>query len=90
MFRPVNRFILVDIEKKREDKTQSLVMLPEDYKPREEKFAKVTAVSAAEDVRFAINSGDKLIIDQGMMEQISIGDTIYNVILDNYVVGITK
>ncbi len=88
MFRPVNRFILIEVNK--EETAQSLVVLPEGYKPQEERYVEVTALAAAEDVRFPVDNGDRMIIDGGMVEQISVGDTIYNVILDNYVIGFTQ
>ena len=47
-------------------------------------------LSAAPDLRIDIVQGDKLIVDRSMIEEISVGGTIYNVILDNYVLGIIK
>ena len=89
MFRPVNRYILVSMptEQKQEE---SLVILPDDYKPAESKFIEVIAEAAAQDVRFNLTKSDRMLIDRSMIEEISIGDTIYNVILDNYVVGIIE
>ena len=90
MFNPVNRYILIDVPKTYLEDTESVIVLPDDYKPHEERFGAVTALAAAEDVRFAISPASNLIVDKGMIEEISIGGTIYNVILDNYVVGIIE
>ncbi len=87
MFKPVNRHILVDLPKNN-DPSESLIVLPEDYKPAEEKHAEVVVVSVADDVRFPLQSGSRVIVERTMIEEINISDTIYNVILDNYVVGI--
>ena len=86
MFKPVNRYILV--EEKKQQPRDSLVILPEDYKPSEERYATVEVKGLAEDVRFDLQVSNKIIIDKSMMEEITIGATNYNVILDNYVVGI--
>lgn len=86
MLYPVNRYISVSVPEISSDE-ESTIVLPEDYKPAESRFIEVVAVNPAWDVRFEVEEGDRLIVDRSMIEEISIGDTIYNVILDNYVVG---
>ena len=90
MLKPVNRYILIDMPSRPSKETESLVILPDDYKPAESKFAEVIAEAMAEDVRFNLNKLDRILVDRSMIEEISVGDTIYNVILDNYVVGILE
>tara|TARA_R110000744_G_scaffold103582_11_gene198611 strand:+ start:80 stop:337 length:258 start_codon:yes stop_codon:yes gene_type:complete len=83
----VNRYIL--IEKEQNDKSlESLVVLPEDYKPKIEKHVAVRVLNSAEDVRFDLKNNPRIIVDQSMIEEISINNTIYKVIQDNYVIGI--
>ena len=87
MFGPVNRHLLV--RKTNEGpKEESIIVLPEDYKPEEERYIMVEVLAVSEDVRFSVSTGDKLIVDRSMVEQIKIEGTNYNVILDNYVIGI--
>jgi co-chaperonin GroES (HSP10) len=86
MFKPVNRYILVEEEK--EEVRESLIVLPEDYQPSEERYTTVEVKEVAEDVRFKLLPSSKIVIDKSMMEEITIGATNYSVILDNYVVGI--
>tara|TARA_B100001250_G_C19633728_1_gene714951 strand:- start:355 stop:627 length:273 start_codon:yes stop_codon:yes gene_type:complete len=90
MFKPVNRYILVNILEKSNDDGEPLIVLPDDYQPEESTHTEVTVVESAEDVRFSIYPGSQLVVDSSMMEEITIDGTIYNVILDNYVIGITK
>ena len=88
MINPVNRYILIDLQKdENREKKDSLIVLPEDYKPEESRHVVVAAVRSATDVRFPITPGNLLVVDRSMIEEITIGGTIYNVILDNYVVG---
>ena len=89
MFKPVNRYILIDVSTKKEQ-ADSLVILPDDYRPPESRFAEVVAKAAAEDIRFNLKKSDRILVDRSMIEEISISGTIYNVILDNYVVGIVE
>lgn len=87
MFLPVNRHILIEKDQDT-NSLESLVVLPEDYKPKVEKHAVVRVVNSAEDVRFDLKNNPRIIIDQSMIEEISINNTIYKVIQDNYVIGI--
>ena len=86
MFNPVNRHILIDVPSA-EQIRESLIVLPEDYKPEEERFIEVLAIAFASDVRFEVGDASRLVVDRSMIEEITIGGTIYNIILDNYVVG---
>ena len=88
MFKPVNRHVLVSIRKDAPD-TPSII-LPEDYKLVKDKYCSAIVESCAEDIRFNLPVGSKIIIDQSMIEQIVVDNTTYNVILDNYVVGIVE
>ena len=88
-FKPVNRYILIDLEPQ-EDKKDQLIVLPESYKKPEEKHTVVRCLSWAEDVRFFLNYKDELIIDRKMVEEITVGQETFHVILDNYILGILK
>jgi len=88
-FKPVNRYILIDLEPQ-EDKKEQLIVLPESYKKPEEKHTVVRCLSWAEDVRFFLNYEDELIIDRKMVEEITVGQETFHLILDNYILGILK
>ena len=88
-FKPVNRHILIDFESQ-EDKKEQLIDLPESYKKPEEKHTVVRCLSWADDVRFFLNYKDELIIDRKMVEEITVGQETFHVILDNYILGILK
>lgn len=90
MFNPVNRHILIEIPEKQAQAEESIIILPDDYKPEEERYLEVVAVSAATDVRFDIPERSTLVVDRSMIEEISVCGSIYNVILDNYVVGMIE
>jgi len=88
MFNPVNRYILIYIPGDKEDPTAPLIMLPDDYKAPTERYIQVAALKCAGDVRFELTPNAQIVVDRSMIEEISIGATNYNIILDNYVVGI--
>jgi co-chaperonin GroES (HSP10) len=88
VFEPVNRFILIDFVDEKAEDTSSLIVLPDDYKTPEDSHVVVTVISAATDVKFALSKGAQIVVDRSMVEEICVGDTTYNVILENYVFGI--
>ena len=89
MFKPVNRYVLVETQQKQAE-TVSGIVLPDSFKPAEERHAIVTVLDWADDVRFKnmLFMDSKIIIDKSMMEEIKVDGSRYNVILDNYIIGI--
>ena len=89
MFKPVNRYVLVETQQKQAE-TDSGIVLPESFKPAEERHAIVSVIDWADDVRFKnmLFVDSKIIIDKSMMEEINVDGSKYNVILDNYIIGI--
>jgi co-chaperonin GroES (HSP10) len=74
--------------------TASGLLLPEDYKPAEERHITAEVVAYAADVRFkdqlamCDGKGVSVIVDKSMIEEISVNNEKINIVLDNYVVGI--
>ena len=89
MFKPVNRYIQIQLPEKAPQTTSSIV-LPEDFKPSEERYSTATVVAYARDVRFSeqLLDGLRIVVDKSMIEEISVNNEKINVVLDNYVVGI--
>ncbi len=87
MFKPVNRHILIDLDQ-RNDEQKSLIVLPEDYQPEQQKHSVVRVVEKSDDVKFKLLVGSKIVVDSSMIEEIVINNTTYNIILENYVVGV--
>ena len=90
MFKPVNRYIQVKINKPEQDLDEYGIVLPDDYNPKEERYIVADVISCATDVRFHFEmvEGKKIVIDQSMIEEISINNETISIILDNYVVGL--
>lgn len=88
-FKPVNRYIQIDLAT-RGEKEESIVLLPENFKKPEEKYVQCVCLSSADDVRFFLKPKDELIIDRKMVEEITVNDKVFHVILDNYVLGVVQ
>ena len=89
MLKPVNRYILIDIPHSLDSQEESLIVLPEDYKPEEQRYICVEVLDSAVDVRFSLEKGSMIIVDRTMIEEICTNESTFNVVLDNYVIGIS-
>ena len=89
MFKPVNRYIQIKLPEI-VPQTASGIVLPEDFKPAEERYGTAEVVSCAPDVRFKeqIAYGTSVIVDKSMIEEITINNNTISIVLDNYIVGI--
>ena len=66
MLNPVNRHILVDYHPPQE-KTDSGILLPDDYKAPTEDYVVVETLAVANDVSFPCEKGYNLVIDKKMV-----------------------
>lgn len=87
MLRPVNRHILVDYYPPQE-KTDTGILLPDDYKAPEQNHIIVEVLGVAEDVSFRCEKGDRIVIDKKMLDELSVEYSTYYTILENYVIGV--
>jgi co-chaperonin GroES (HSP10) len=87
MLRPVNRHILVQYSPPQE-KTDTGILLPDDYKAPEQNHIIVEVLGVAEDVSFRCEKGDKIVIDKKMLDELSVEHSTYYTILENYVIGV--
>ena len=92
MFEPVNRYIQVSISDPEPMKTETGILLPNDYEPKEERYVQASTLAWSPDVRFAdeLRPNSKIIIDKSMVEEINSNGLTMHLILDNYVLGLIK
>ena len=92
MFKPVNRYIQVEITEATPPERASGIVLPQDYARPKERHVVARVVSCADDVRFKglCSAGAPVVVDQSMVEEIVINNEKITVVLDNYVIGILQ
>ena len=90
MFKPVNRYLSIQLPNTPQLSTESGIMLPADFKPKEERYVMATVMEWAGDVRFKdeLYPGAQIIVDKSMVEEINTKNETINVVLDNYIIGI--
>ena len=89
-FEPFNRHLWVNILEEEEEKKESAVLLPENYRPKESEFAIAKVKDFAPDCNHRWPRGAKAIVEKSMIRKIELGDSVFHVILENYVLGIVK
>ena len=88
-FRPVNRHILIEKEAPPEVE-KSKVLIPIDYKPKSDKYIKVKVLKAADTCLIHVYRGDRLVVREPFIEEITIeGETFY-LVLENHIMGVLK
>ena len=95
--KPVNRHLLIVPHFKGEEPNESGILLPEDYKPQEERYIVATVVDVAQDcaepfqkLRRGTFSDKTVVVDKSMIEEVNVKDKTNHLILENYVVGLLR
>ena len=84
MLYPVNRFLVVEVMA--EQKKESGILVPDDYKQDRSTYSLVTLLKAGTESEFKI--GSKLVVPTHMVEELDIFGEKHCVVLENHVVGI--
>jgi len=84
---PLNRHILIKLHE--EEKKETSVLVPEDYKQRSP-YAKADVLAIASDCNVDVKVGDKILLNNSMVEEISYDNLTYSLILQNYVLAVFK
>ena len=92
--RPLNRNLLIVPHNTTEKKTQSGVLLPEDFEQDLDRYIEATVIDIAPDCSPQLshlrhgNIEDKVVIvDRSMIEKVMIKDRTHYFVLENYVLG---
>ena len=84
---PFNRHVLIRIIEKEEEKEESLVVLPTDYKKPETPYLIAKVLDWAENCSIEFSVGDEVVLEKRMLQKIELDDKIYYLILENYIYG---
>jgi len=94
--KPVNRHLLV-VPHVQKNETNTGVILPDDYRPEEDRYIEATVIDVADDcdkqfrhLRLGTIDNNKIVIDRTMVEEVKLKDKTHFLILENYVVGVYR
>ena len=89
---PTNRHILVKPLETKEEKPESVIYLPDDYKKQETPYLLCEVLNIAPDSKF-YNSQDKsfigqqFLVERRMLQKIELQGNEFYLVLENYVLG---
>ena len=88
-FEPTNRHILVNPIEEEQEESNSLIMLPDDYKKQESVYLACSVLAIASDSKLvdSIRQYDTIVIERRMLQKIVMNGTEIYLVLDNYVMG---
>ena len=89
-FKPLNRYIEIDVQPSKQPQTDSGILLTEDFKINEARHACVKVKSWDSEVRFAdsLDENSWIVVDKSMIEEVNVRGNTINLVLDNYVLGL--
>ena len=85
--KPFNRHILVKPITKEEQKKESLIVLPTDYKKPESPHQLAEVLGLSEDCSIDLSVGDKIVFEKRMLNKIQIDEETHYLVLENYIYG---
>ena len=84
--KPFNRYIAIKpIEEEQEGPS---ILVPDDFKIKRASFVKAEVLNCADDVSLSLKSGQTIIVNSAMTEEIAIDGKTHHLILENYVMGL--
>lgn len=94
--RPSNRHFLI-VPHSQKNETSAGVLLPDGYKPEEDRYIEASVVDIAADcdqqfrhLKYNKTDVHKIVVDRTMIEEIKLKDRTHYMILENYVVGVYR
>ena len=90
MFKPVNRYLLIEKVEAKPEKEESLVLVPDEYKLAKKSLHGVyNVIDAADDCEKVLDCNNKdVVVDETMVQEIVLNDVTYYLVLENYVYGV--
>ena len=86
-FKSYNRYIVIELVEDKQEESESLIVLPTDYKKPERPYALGKVVSAASDTRLLVEPGEIIIFEKRMLNKIEVFGKMYYLVLENYIYG---
>jgi len=82
-----NRHVLVELVDEEEEKQESLIALPQDYKKVESPYVVVKVLQISDDCKLFLEQGDLIVIERRMLTTIEIKSDKNYLVLENYIYG---
>ena len=96
--KPTNRHLTIVPHYTKEEEAPTGILLPEDYKPSQERYILATVIDIASDCSSQIQKlkydsapEDCLVaVDSSMIQEVNIRGKRHHIVLENYIVGVMR
>jgi len=86
---PRNRHIVVEkIVDSAQEEPKTNVLLPESYKKEEKSYIIVRVAEISPTCTVNVSRGDKIVVENSMIQKFEIGEGEFYLVLENYVYGV--
>ena len=90
-FRPLNRHLWVKpADQDEEQEATPAILLPDGYRPERSGYEAVKVMAIAPDCKLVLEALDVVIVQSAMIEKVEYDNRVYQVVLENHVLGIIK
>ena len=87
-FKPTNRHLLIEKVEEKKEESKSTILVPDDYKVKSSPYGLYTVKDIAGDCEKSFGgNGTKIVVNDSMVEEISVEGEKYYLVLENYVYG---
>jgi hypothetical protein len=87
MFKPCNRYLLVERGVSQQSENEIIIALPEGSFTPENRYEKVKVKAISSEVRPPIAVGDEIVVVSHMIEEVDFGSGPIYLVLENHVLG---
>ena len=87
---PRNRHLLIEpiVEEEKKEANTTNILLPDDYAVPPKPYVTARVLSVAPTCNVGVSKGDKVLVENSMVQKIEIGDDEFYLVLENYVYGV--
>ena len=86
-FKAYNRHIEIELIEEAKQESNSLVVLPTDYKRPEKPYALGKVLGVSPDVRLSLQVGETIIFEKRMLNKLEVFGKMHYLVLENYIYG---
>lgn len=86
-FKAYNRHIEIELIEEAKQESNSLVVLPTDYKRPEKPYALGKVLDVSPDVRLNLQIGETIVFEKRMLNKLEVFGRMHYLVLENYIYG---
>ena len=89
---PRNRHLLIEpiVEEEKKEENTTNILLPDDYATPPKPYATARVLSVSPSCNVGVSKGDKVLVENSMVQKIEIDDDEFYLVLENYVYGVVS